>query len=54
VIQLYEKGGRIRRPSLSENIKPFTLTEGERGDLIAFLRTLDSGSLGVGVPLLPR
>jgi cytochrome c peroxidase len=41
VIELYNHGG-IKRPSLSELIRPLGLTDGEKADLIAFLETLTS------------
>ncbi|AFK63609.1 cytochrome-c peroxidase [Advenella kashmirensis WT001] len=39
VIKHYEEGG-IDRPSRSPEMQPFTLTEQERADLLAFLRAL--------------
>jgi cytochrome c peroxidase len=53
VIDLYDKGG-IDRPSRSEDIKPLHLTDQEKADLLAFLRTLTSGPEAVMVPTLPR
>jgi cytochrome c peroxidase len=41
-IELYNHGG-IKRPSLSELIRPLGLTDGEKADLVAFLETLTSG-----------
>jgi cytochrome c peroxidase len=41
VIDLYNRGG-VPRPSLSESIAPLGLTEDEKSDLVAFLRTLTS------------
>jgi cytochrome c peroxidase len=43
VIELYNRGG-IDRPSRSESIKPLGLTQEEKDDLIAFLKTLTSPS----------
>ena len=40
-IELYNHGG-IKRPSLSELIRPLSLTDGEKSDLVAFLETLTS------------
>lgn len=42
VIELYDRGGRVRRESLSPFIKPLGLTAAEKRDLEAFLRTLSS------------
>lgn len=53
VIKHYEDGG-IKRPSLSKEMKPFELTEQQRADLIAFLKTLDGGPLAVEPPPLPK
>lgn len=44
VIDLYDRGG-IDRPSRSELIKPLHLTEREKADLIAFLKSLTEVSL---------
>jgi cytochrome c peroxidase len=41
VIDLYNRGG-VARPSRSELIRPLGLTDEEKSDLIAFLRTLTS------------
>lgn len=53
VIDHYAKGG-VDRPSLSEKMLPFRLTATERQDLIAFLKTLDSGTSEVALPKLPN
>ena len=53
VIELYNVGGRVRRPSLSNEIRPLLLSPGEKQDLVAFLKTLTGGSAPVTVPVLP-
>lgn len=53
VIAHYESGG-VSRPSLSENILPLSLTDGERKDLIAFLQTLTSEQQDLPLPTLPN
>jgi cytochrome c peroxidase len=53
VIDLYDRGG-IDRPSRSALVQPLGLTDQEKGDLIAFLRTLTSPPELVTVPTLPR
>ncbi len=53
VIALYDRGG-IDRPSRSELIRPLSLTARERGDLVAFLRTLTGDPKPFEVPELPR
>lgn len=53
VIALYDRGG-IARPSRSDRIAPLGLSEKEKSDLIAFLRTLNGAPELVPVPVLPR
>ncbi|MCX4190505.1 tryptophan tryptophylquinone biosynthesis enzyme MauG [Methylophaga sp. OBS3] len=53
VIKHYEDGG-IKRASLSKEMKPFVLSEQQRANLIAFLKTLDGGPLAVKPPRLPK
>ncbi len=53
VIELYDTGG-VARPSRSPEIKPLGLTEAEKDDLVAFLRTLTSRDAAVSIPALPR
>lgn len=54
VIDLYDRGGRTRRPSLAEEIRPLHLTPGEKRALGAFLATLTSRDPAVRLPALPR
>jgi cytochrome c peroxidase len=54
VIDLYDRGGRVRRPSLSPELRPLGLTADERRELLAFLETLSSADPVVGAPTLPR
>jgi cytochrome c peroxidase len=50
VVDLYDRGG-IDRPSRSPAIKPLGLTEAEKHDLIAFLKTLNAdGTASLAVP----
>lgn len=53
IIALYNEGGRVKRPTLSGEIKPLNLTPHESADLIAFLRTLTSKDPEVALPVLP-
>ncbi len=53
VVKHYENGG-IQRASLSKEMKPFELSDQQRADLIAFLRTLDGGPLAIEQPELPE
>jgi cytochrome c peroxidase len=54
VVDLYDAGGREKRPSLSPMIKPLGLTPGEKADLVAFMETLTGEDARVTVPELPR
>jgi cytochrome c peroxidase len=54
VVELYDLGGRVKRPSLSSLIKPLGLTAEEKRDLIAFLKTLTSVDEPIEIPVLPR
>jgi cytochrome c peroxidase len=53
VVDLYDRGG-IERPSRSPLIRRLGLSEGEKADLVAFLRTLTGPPQPVEVPVLPR
>jgi cytochrome c peroxidase len=52
VVKHYEKGG-IDRPSRSPLIKPLTLTDTERADLVAFMETLTGAGEAEPPPKLP-
>lgn len=52
VIDHYAEGF-AQRPSLSDDIKPFELSAGEKQDLIAFLESLTSDDDPVEAPILP-
>ncbi len=54
VIELYDRGGRVKRPSLSPEIVPLELTPEESRQLVAFMRTLTSEDPPVAIPRLPR
>ncbi len=54
VIDLYDRGGDVKRPSLSAEVRPLNLTPAEKADLLAFLKTLTSVDPAVTVPPLPR
>ncbi|HJS75635.1 MAG TPA: hypothetical protein VJ921_15180 [Vicinamibacteria bacterium] len=53
-LELYDLGGRRKRPSLSPLIKALKLTPAEKGDLAAFLRTLTSADPAASIPAMPR
>jgi cytochrome c peroxidase len=53
VIDLYDRGG-IERPSRSTKITRLGLTDQEKSDLVAFLRSLNGKQEQVSIPVLPR
>jgi cytochrome c peroxidase len=54
LVDVYDRGGLVNRPSLSGEIKPLGLTAGEKHALVAFLETLTSDDRRIDVPHLPR
>src|SRR5262249_8556148 len=54
VIDAYDRGGVVRRASLSPEIVRLNLTDAQKRDLLAFLLTLSSHDQAVAVPALPR
>ena len=54
VIELYDLGGRVKRPSLSEEMQPLSLSAAEKSDLLAFLSTLTGEESPVSLATLPR
>jgi cytochrome c peroxidase len=54
VIELYNIGGRTKRPSLSSLMKPLGFTAHEKHDLVMFLKTLTSKDPPIELPILPR
>ena len=53
VIELYDHGF-LRRPSLSDQIRPLGLSPAEKADLLAFLQSLSGKDAPVEYPVLPR
>jgi cytochrome c peroxidase len=54
VIDLYDRGGRVRRASLSDEVRPLHLSAAERRALLSFLESLTSRDAAVVMPTLPR
>jgi cytochrome c peroxidase len=54
VIDSYDRGGAVQRPSLSREIKPLQLAPQEKASLVSFLQSLNSDDRRVSVPQLPR
>ncbi|HEV2149864.1 MAG TPA: cytochrome c peroxidase [Longimicrobiaceae bacterium] len=53
VIELYDLGGRVKRASLSDEIRPLRLTSDEKRALVAYMRTLSSVDAPVDIPTFP-
>lgn len=54
VVDFYNEGGRVTRPSKSEDIRKLGLTDAEKKDLIEFMHALTSNDPPVTIPVLPR
>ena len=54
VVELYDLGGRVKRPSLSGDIKPLGLSADEKRALVAFMKSLTSDDPPASIPVLPR
>lgn len=54
VVDYYDRGGTVKRPSLSREMHALNLTAEEKADLIAFLKALTSDDKPVVVPTLPH
>lgn len=53
VVEHYAKGGDVKT-NLSPNLKPLSLSQREKEDLVAFLRALSSPESPVVLPVLPK
>lgn len=54
VLENYSIGGAIKRPTAVQFIKPLHLSDHEKDDLVAFLKTLTSEDEATKLPQLPR
>lgn len=54
VIEFYNRGGEVKRESLSGSIFPLNLSDEEKKQLLAFLKTLTSKDPLVTLPVLPN
>jgi cytochrome c peroxidase len=54
VVELYNRGGRVRRPSVATEVHPLKLTASEKADLVAFMMSLSSVDAPVDIPAMPR
>jgi cytochrome c peroxidase len=53
VVESYDRGGDVKRPNLSPEIRPLHLSAAQKHNLVAFMKTLTSHT-PVEVPVLPR
>jgi len=53
-LELYDRGGRVSRPSLAPEIHALHLSAAEKADLLEFLKTLTSADRRPEIPVLPR
>lgn len=53
VVEHYVRGGDDKT-HLSASMKPLTLTEAEKDDLVAFMKSLTSPQIPFRVPMLPQ
>lgn len=53
VMELYNKGGRVTRPSMSDEIRPLSLSPEEIEDVIEFLKSLNGDKQPVTRPEIP-
>lgn len=54
VVEFYDQGTSIQRPSIAPEMVPLHLTAQEKHDLVAFLKTLTSPDKTTEIPALPR
>ena len=54
VVELYNAGGRVKRPSITSEVRPLGLTTEEKTDLCNFMLTLTSADKPCEIPTLPH
>ena len=54
VVEFYDRGGDVKRPSLSPLISKLNLTQQEKKNLVIFMRTLTSREKDIVIPVLPQ
>jgi cytochrome c peroxidase len=54
VIEFYDVGGKVQRPSLAPEMKPLHLTSVEKRQLVEFMKTLTSNDASTAVPTMPK
>lgn len=53
VMEHYNRGGDVKRESLSEDVRPLNLTKAEIADVVEFMKTLTGDDSPVRLPVLP-
>lgn len=54
LVAFYNQGGKARRTTVSEHVKPLNLSVDEQAAIVAFLKTLSSQDKPVSYPVLPH
>ncbi len=54
VVEFYDRGGDVKRPTLSSDVRPLNLTSQEKAQLLAFLNALTSKQEPMTTPDLPE
>jgi cytochrome c peroxidase len=54
VVEFYDRGGKVQRPSLAPEIKALHLNPREKQQLVEFMKTLTSLDAPVAVPAMPQ
>ncbi|MBX9793752.1 MAG: c-type cytochrome [Burkholderiaceae bacterium] len=53
VVEHYDRGGDDHS-NLSKDVRPLRLSQGEKGDLVAFMNSLTGRALEIAIPVLPQ
>jgi cytochrome c peroxidase len=53
VMEHYNRGGDVKRESLSEDVRPLNLTKSEIADVVEFMKTLTGDDQPIRLPILP-
>lgn len=53
VMELYNKGGKVKRPSLSDEVRPLELSQDEMSDIIEFMKALNGDRQPFTRPEIP-
>jgi cytochrome c peroxidase len=53
VMEHYNRGGEVKRDTMSEDVRPLKLTKAEIADVVEFMKTLTGDDAPVRLPILP-